>query len=46
MYAKFAKLFAALGLIAAIGTISVVPDANAGPARSCYRGVGGGWYCS
>jgi hypothetical protein len=41
---KLARLFAALGLIAAIGTMTLAADANAG-ARNCWRGVGG-WYCN
>jgi len=42
---KLVKLFVALGLVAAVGTITIAADANAG-SRYCWRGVGGGWYCN
>jgi hypothetical protein len=41
---KLVKLFVALGLVAAVGTLTIAADANAG-ARQCWRGVGG-WYCN
>jgi hypothetical protein len=44
MFMKLAKVFAALGLIAAITTITIVPEADARP-RHCWRGTGG-WYCN
>jgi hypothetical protein len=45
MFAKLAKMFAAVSLIAAIGVVTVAPDASAG-ACYCRQGVGGATYCT
>lgn len=44
MITKLTKVLAALGLIAAVTTVSLVSNADAGP-RHCWRGTGG-WYCN